>query len=276
MGRKQLRDRFEIRGWDDMNSMIGDAYTDFCERMRYCIPTADHNRARWPTHELWRAVTQTIEIDLHENIAGVLPRDVKDANCDAHMRMLDRQLLGLFISRAAASGVTAGAFSDFMESHVNALHPPQYARDQRQIPPAFGERYDQDEPPERFAQDSRNQSHWIADDWNPRAQQTPKSPAVIPVGRLCQPCGRGGKPAVVGETYQETPDGPVDDRAQHIAHCRHRPQQPEWIRAAKGERHEDGLGLRGQQCRRHQCGGEQTSERQHFRRASASDGEGRL
>ncbi len=131
MGRKQLRERFDIRGWDDLNAQAGDAFTDFCERMRYCIPTADRNRARWPTHELWRAVTQTIEIDLHENIAGVLPRDVKDANRDAHMRMLDRQLLGLFISRAAASGVTAGEFSDFMEYHVNAL---QRASDEHPVP----------------------------------------------------------------------------------------------------------------------------------------------
>ena len=121
MGRKQLRERFDIRGWDDLHTMIGDAFTDFCKVIRYCIPTADSNRHRWPVHELWEAVTHTVVIDLHENIAGVLPRDVKDANRAEHMRMLDRQLLGLFISRAAASGVTADEFSDFMENHVNAL-----------------------------------------------------------------------------------------------------------------------------------------------------------
>jgi len=131
MGRKQLRERFDIRGWDDLHAMIGDAFTDFCERMRYCIPTTDRNRARWPTHELWQAVTHTMAIDLHENIAGVLPRDVKDANREEHMRMLDRQLLGLFISRAAASGVTADEFSDFMENHVHAL---ERASDEHPVP----------------------------------------------------------------------------------------------------------------------------------------------
>ncbi|WP_320179498.1 hypothetical protein [Roseovarius pacificus] len=131
MGRKQLRERFDIRGWDDLNAQVGDAFTDFCERMRYCIPTADRNRARWPTHELWEAVTHTVALDLHENIAGVLPRDVKDANRNAHIRMLDRQLLGLFISRAAASGVTASDFSDFMENHINAL---QRASDEHPVP----------------------------------------------------------------------------------------------------------------------------------------------
>ncbi|MDW3117825.1 MAG: hypothetical protein R8G60_08560 [Roseovarius pacificus] len=131
MGRKQLRERFDIRGWDDMNTMIGDAFTDFCEVIRYCTPTADRNRARWPTHELWEAVAQTIESGLHENIAGVCPREIKDANRAEHMRMLDRQLLGLFIARAAVSDVEADNFSNFMESHVNAL---QQLSDEHPLP----------------------------------------------------------------------------------------------------------------------------------------------
>lgn len=130
-GRKQLRERFAIRGWDDLDAMIGDVFTDFCERMRYCIPTADRNRARWPTHELWEAVTHTVALDLHENISGVLPCDMKDANREEHMRLLDRQLLGLFISRAAASGVTYDEFSDFMENHINTL---QRASDEHPVP----------------------------------------------------------------------------------------------------------------------------------------------
>ena len=131
MGRKQLRERFDIRGWDDLDAMIGDAFTEFCKVMRYCIPTNDRNRARWPTHELWEAVTDTVAADLQENVAGVLPRDVKDANRAEHMRMLDRQLLGLFISRAAASRISADDFSNFMESHVNAL---QRASDEHPVP----------------------------------------------------------------------------------------------------------------------------------------------
>ena len=62
---------------------------------------------------------------------GALSRDVKDANRAEHMRTLDRQLLGLFISRAAASGVTADEFSDFMENHVNAL---QRASEEHPVP----------------------------------------------------------------------------------------------------------------------------------------------
>lgn len=135
MGSKQLRNRFEMRSWDDLRDMIGDAYSDFCQRMRYADPTTDSNRARWPTHELWDHVTQTITHDLQHHCAGVLPSDVKTANRVEHMRMLDMQLLGLFISRAAASDVPAIDFADFMESHVEAL-----LRSLEEHPVAIGER----------------------------------------------------------------------------------------------------------------------------------------
>lgn len=121
VGRKQLRDKFDIRGWNDIEASIGDLFLHFCKGIRYCTPTTDQNRARWPTHELWRAVEHTIASELRESIAGVLPQDVKEANRQEHMRMLDRQILGLFVSRAAASGVEADAFVEFMDNHVSAL-----------------------------------------------------------------------------------------------------------------------------------------------------------
>ncbi len=121
LGSKQLRNKFEMRGWDDLHDLIGDAYADFCTRMRYCIPSRDRNRARWPAHELWNAVTARIDADLAQHRSGVLPQDIKTANHAEHIRMLDRMLLGLFISRAAASGVTEVEFPDFMEAHIGAL-----------------------------------------------------------------------------------------------------------------------------------------------------------
>lgn len=121
LGSKQLRNRFEMRSWLDLDAMIGDAFDDFSNRIRYCDPTPDSNRARWPAHELWRAVTSTIANDLHGNCSGVVPQNVKDANRAEHMRMLDRQILGLFVSRAAASDVNGPDFESFMEQHVEAL-----------------------------------------------------------------------------------------------------------------------------------------------------------
>lgn len=121
MGSKQLRNHWELRSWADLDAMIGDAYADFLTRMRYCTPTSDRNRARWPTHELWNMVAGVIASDLGALRSGVAPDAVKDANRAEHLRMLDTQILGLLVSRAAAGGVAAEAFDSFLRAHLLTL-----------------------------------------------------------------------------------------------------------------------------------------------------------
>lgn len=121
LGSKQLRDKFQLHNWADIRNILGDAFTDAVQRIRYCAPTRDQNRARWPTHALWRQMESVIGNDLAENCSGVLPCDVADANRTAKMRELDAQLAGLLVTRAAVSGVTADDFRDFLDGHTTAL-----------------------------------------------------------------------------------------------------------------------------------------------------------
>jgi len=121
LGSKQQRNRFEMRSWQDVRDTIGDAFADSLKRMRYCIPIADPNRSRWPTHELWRQFDDVISNDLLQNRAGVLPNDVIFANRVAKMRELDALLSGIFVTRAAISDITANGFDEFMENHIEAL-----------------------------------------------------------------------------------------------------------------------------------------------------------
>lgn len=130
LGQKQLRGKFEMHTWQDVRDTLGDAYADAMGRLCYCIPTQDSNRARWPTHELWQLFTNAIGNNLADHCCGVLPNDVIFANRTAKMRELDRQLLGLFVSRAAISDVRTDDFYDFMESHTDALqrHSEEHPR----------------------------------------------------------------------------------------------------------------------------------------------------
>lgn len=121
LGSKQLRNRFEMRSWQDVHDIVGDAFSDAMRRMRYRIPTIDSNRARWLIHGIWRQFEAVVDNDLMQNCAGVLPSDVIQANRAAKMRELDAQLGGLFVTRAAISDVNAKEFADFMENHVEAL-----------------------------------------------------------------------------------------------------------------------------------------------------------
>lgn len=121
MGSSQLRGRWEMRSWADLDAMIGDAFTEFLTRIRYTCPTADSNRARWPTHELWDVVASVVATDLADMRSGVVPDEVKEANRAEHMRMLDGMILGLLVSRAAAGGVRVEGFDGFVRAHLLAL-----------------------------------------------------------------------------------------------------------------------------------------------------------
>ena len=121
LGSKQLRNKWEMRSWFDLNAMIGDAFVDFCQRVRYCIPNGDQNRSRWLTHELWETVTQVVSSDLNDMRSGIVPEEVKTANREAHKRMLDAQTLGLIISSAAASGIELDGIDDYVHRHAVTL-----------------------------------------------------------------------------------------------------------------------------------------------------------
>ena len=121
MGSKQLRNKWEIRSWVDLDAMIGDALSDFCKRIRFCVPTTDSNRARWPLHELWRIVIGVTASDLSGMRSGVVPEEVKAANRAEYMRMLDMQMLGLMVSRAVAEGIPADGFDKFVNRQVKLL-----------------------------------------------------------------------------------------------------------------------------------------------------------
>ncbi|MCG3266597.1 hypothetical protein [Yoonia sp. I 8.24] len=121
LGQKQLRGKFAMHTWLDLRDTIGDACNDALGRMRYCVVGNDSNRARWPVHELWQQFVDTIGSDLSAHCCGVQPDQVIHANRSAKMRELDRQLLGLFVSRAAISDVPVDEFYAFMERHVDAL-----------------------------------------------------------------------------------------------------------------------------------------------------------
>lgn len=121
MGSKQLRNRWELRSWQDLRDKVGDAYAEFCERIRYTSPSRDTNRARWPEHLLWRLVRSAIEKALSDHRIGVLSETVKEVNRMEHAQMLDRQILGLLVSRAAATGIEPKGFESFAVGHIDQI-----------------------------------------------------------------------------------------------------------------------------------------------------------
>lgn len=129
LGAKQLRNRFAMRSWKDVHDVIGDAFNDALERVRYCSPSTDSNRSRWPTHDLWQRFQEVVGSDLHEHCSGVVPSNVIEANSLAKFREISRQNFGLLLTLAAIADVTEGEFPSFVENHVQML--VQEALDQK-------------------------------------------------------------------------------------------------------------------------------------------------
>lgn len=121
MESKQLRNRFEMQSWQDLRDTIGDTYRAFFEKIRYCEPSSDSNRARWPIHPIWQAVQKRVESGLLVYASRVIPSDVIYADKMQKWRELDARLLGLFVTRAALSDVNPEEFEVFMDRHVQAL-----------------------------------------------------------------------------------------------------------------------------------------------------------
>jgi len=121
MGSKQLRNRWAIRSWFDLDAMIGDAYAAFFDKVRYCEPATDSNRSRWHKHALWQIVEGVMRDNLKGHRSGVLPDDVKTVNREEHKHMLDAQILGLMVSRAATEGIKGDDTDAFLKRHAATL-----------------------------------------------------------------------------------------------------------------------------------------------------------
>ena len=121
LGAKQLRNRWQMRSWADLHAKIGDAFAEFTTRIRYTIPQHDTNRARWPAHELWQAVTDTSQQALAPMRSNAEPTLVKEANRAAYVDMLEGQLLGLATTLAAANGLSETRFPAFLQALPRTL-----------------------------------------------------------------------------------------------------------------------------------------------------------
>lgn len=121
LGSKQLRRRFAIYGWDDLDAMIGDAFVEFAEKITYREKTHDRNRSRWPIHEIWQAVQETVAVQLTNMRAGVCGDDVRTVKRAERIRMLEQLQLGLAVSRAATDNIGEDNFQQYLKQNANRL-----------------------------------------------------------------------------------------------------------------------------------------------------------
>lgn len=105
-GKKHLKDRWAITTWSDLDSRLGDMLAAALDAVRHSSPVRDSNRSRWPESPLWQAVRMHSNDDLFDMRNFAPPDAIKRVQREAHTRLLERQSMGLFVTRAAIRGVS--------------------------------------------------------------------------------------------------------------------------------------------------------------------------
>lgn len=121
-GKQLLRDRWNIRTWEDLFTRFGDLSNETGQVIRYTSPMAnDTNRARWPNHPIWEIALGEINTDLIEMYEGTDPNPVKEIQRSHHISVLLKNIKGSTITLAALEGVDEPDLERFFKDTASKL-----------------------------------------------------------------------------------------------------------------------------------------------------------
>lgn len=112
-GKKELKDRWKIRTWNDLYDRIGDVMRTLSDWATYRSPVrTDSNASRWPLDPIWKLAQDTVRDDLIDLTSGVDPEEIKRVIDAEYQRMLEGQIDGLVVAWAAAKGYDSDGYGD--------------------------------------------------------------------------------------------------------------------------------------------------------------------
>jgi len=121
-GKDLLRDRWDIRTWEDLFTRFGDLANETGQVIRYTQPCGqDTNRARWPNHPIWEIALGEINTDLIEMYEGTDPNPVKEIQRSHHISVLVKNIKGSTITLAALEGVEETDLERFFNDTASKL-----------------------------------------------------------------------------------------------------------------------------------------------------------
>jgi hypothetical protein len=114
-GKKQLKDRWQVRTWADLDALFGDIVAEAFQKVRYCAPhPTDTNRARWPNAPIWDLAQAEAQGDLDDMRSHVDPDKVKYVHRQEHIRLMMAQVIGNTTTLAALEGVQESDLPDYV------------------------------------------------------------------------------------------------------------------------------------------------------------------
>lgn len=104
--KRHLKDKWDVTTWGHLRERLHEIlhYT-LCD-VRFIIPNADTNRARWPDHPLWALAHDAFAGDMEDLQSMADPALIHELIKAERDEMLQKQIAGCMLSRAALNDVS--------------------------------------------------------------------------------------------------------------------------------------------------------------------------
>ncbi|UWQ21596.1 hypothetical protein [Jannaschia sp. W003] len=113
--KQHLKKQWHVTGWGDLHAMLSPIIGDAMDRVRYCAPSSDTNRARWPTHKLWTLARNTLLDHIVDQPPCLDPETIREETKAQKIELLMKQSLGCLTGVAALERVSAVGYDRFLD-----------------------------------------------------------------------------------------------------------------------------------------------------------------
>ncbi|MZR30235.1 hypothetical protein [Sneathiella litorea] len=118
-GKKELKDKWNIRTFLDLENSIGDVFNDAIEKVRYLGDfQTDGNVTRQRMHPLWVAATECLSRKLTDYRAGLVPGQVREVFRKQQAETYIQQISGNAAGLAAALELTDEAIRETFGQYI--------------------------------------------------------------------------------------------------------------------------------------------------------------
>jgi hypothetical protein len=121
-GKKELKDRWNIRTFQDFENSIGDVFNSAIENVRYLdSDQTDRNVTRQRLHPLWNAVSEVLARKLTDYRSGLTPGQVKEIARETALENYRQNVAGNAAGLAVALGLSNEEIEDRLPSILAGL-----------------------------------------------------------------------------------------------------------------------------------------------------------
>lgn len=105
-GKEHLKERWNLRSFDQVFAHIGDVYAKSLEDIRYVLPgQSDTNVSRLRIHPIWTQATETASHAFAKHQVGLTPEEVREMDRQKYEAIYFQQVMGNAAGLAAARGI---------------------------------------------------------------------------------------------------------------------------------------------------------------------------